>query len=207
MKVSELLFNANYYRREKRMEELTKEETIRKHREEWAILADNPRLSKGDALQKMNYEYRYRPFHDCFCCEFARDEMIRKEGPYADSSAELRCKYCPLIWPNKTCTNLLGGVKYIYDKWVGSDSVNERSRLAGIIRDLPEATEPNNRIRRVTTEETEEDFRILVQVSDDLHPLYIISRIMKDGSGMKLLGCVGSGIQTDSFGRIKIIST
>ena len=97
---------------------LTKEETIKLHRELWGWLAENPMKHKAD----------WPGFKDigivtnrCFCCEFTLDK-----------NRTVDCEKCPLIWPYKRC-----GRSY-FGEWDNAKLPEERSRLAALIRDLPE---------------------------------------------------------------------
>lgn len=99
--------------------ELTREEAIRLHRELWGWLAENPMKQKTD-YPKFKTE---RVRNDCYLCEFAGSQ----------------CAKCPVEWPkiHYSASPCLCVASY-YDKWDHAKLPEERSRLAALIRDLPE---------------------------------------------------------------------
>jgi len=108
--------------------ELTKEEAIKLHRELWGWLAENPMKKKSDWPGWEKHE-RVQLF--CFCCEFA-NRMADPDN----------CKNCPLEWPElRTASTHTPCGKSYYPGWDNAGRPEERSRLAALIRDLPEKKE------------------------------------------------------------------
>jgi hypothetical protein len=102
---------------------LTKKEAIKRHRELWGWLAENPMKEKQDWPEWKQYGYASRY---CFCCEIGQDFLNHK------------CD-CPLDWGNnnKYCCCEAS----FYEEWKHATKPEERSRLAALIRDLPEKVE------------------------------------------------------------------
>ncbi|MFA7171564.1 MAG: hypothetical protein WC180_06245 [Candidatus Paceibacterota bacterium] len=96
---------------------LTKEETVKLHRELWGWLAENPMKHKADWP---GFKDKGHIINRCFCCEFT-----------ADIKREIDCIKCPLVWPGGGCGSSLFG------EWEPAKLPEERSRLAALIRDLP----------------------------------------------------------------------
>ena len=100
---------------------LTKEEAVKLHRELWGWLAENPMKHKADWP---GFKDKGHIINRCFCCEFT-----------ADIKREIDCIKCPLVWPGGRCDSSLFG------EWEPAKLPEERSRLAALIRDLPEKKE------------------------------------------------------------------
>lgn len=100
---------------------LSREEAIKLHRELWGWLAENPMKTKTNWS---GWEEHGKIQHDCFCCEYGQVNKTRA------------CN-CPLIWPNAT-KNYCACEQSYYIEWARATAPEERSRLAALIRDLPE---------------------------------------------------------------------
>ena len=104
---------------------LTKDEAIKLHRELWGWLTENPMKRKEDWP---GWEKHERVQLLCFCCEFA-DRMAGSNG----------CKNCPLVWPELFVDSERTPCgKSYFCGWDNAKLPEERSRLAALIRDLPE---------------------------------------------------------------------
>jgi len=109
--------------------ELTREEAIRLHRELWGWLAENPIKNKSAwpewnkyvCFGKMGNE---TPNSLCFGCEYVLQQTKFKKRD---------CQLCPLDWPNENCKG-----NGLWGQWDNATAPEKRSRLAAIIRDLPE---------------------------------------------------------------------
>ena len=137
------------------MEELTREEVIRRHRLMWNWIADETEktgelITKKDAFKHFGWNISHA-FELCWCCEWA----YRKSDVDLDNRASF-CSYCPLNWSNgekkilkATCTNIITNDGYVndglYEQWWFRTSCREdpieASRLARIIANLPEKKE------------------------------------------------------------------
>ena len=88
---------------------LTKRETLEKHRELWLTVADMSRkekrcVSKYEALLKMDIQPE-SVNSECFCCDYAEQENKKLSRYNA-------CEYCPVKWPGSitgACTASLYG--------------------------------------------------------------------------------------------------
>lgn len=98
--------------------ELTREEAIRLHRELWGWLAENPMKQKTD-YPKFKTE---RVRNDCYLCEFAGSQ----------------CAKCPVEWPKPRYVSPCHCMESYFGEWDDAKLPEERSRLAALIRDLPE---------------------------------------------------------------------
>lgn len=90
------------------------------HRILWNMLADNPNMSKEEAINKMNVNGEKRPINDCFACEYTgRDSIL------------CNCDKCPI------CDRSLSGdcLNGLYDKWDDATGF-EKARLAHRIANL-----------------------------------------------------------------------
>lgn len=79
------------------IEKLTREETIRRHRELWNKIAEMQKnsediISKHDALEELGYTEK--PLNDCWCCEYVKQSSIGE------------CMSCPVKWPRINCSLL-----------------------------------------------------------------------------------------------------
>ena len=114
---------------------LTKKEAIKRHRELWGWLAENP---MKDKLDWPGWERYDAPLNGCFLCEYA---LKSKKN---DSNRLNICDYCPVEfketndYPRGTFGYCLGG---LFIRWLWTTNPKERSRLASLIRDLPEKVE------------------------------------------------------------------
>lgn len=104
---------------------LTREEAVKLHRELWGWLAENPMRQKTD----------YPGFRDerimkyCYLCEYT----------------SFTCEKCPVEWdkthePPAISSDIPCMASY-FDDFLRATTPEERSRLAALIRDLPEKTE------------------------------------------------------------------
>jgi hypothetical protein len=110
---------------------LTKEEAIKRHRELWGWLAENPMKEKTDWPGWERYD---AALNDCFLCEYVLKSQKN------DSNRLSICDYCPVWFKENgfnrgTVSYCLGGLFY---GWEVATNLEERSRLAALIRDLPE---------------------------------------------------------------------
>ena len=118
---------------------LTKEEAIKRHRELWAWLAENPMKDKLDWPGWKRYDVA---LNDCFLCEYAL------KSPKNDFNGLSICDYCPVEFdaiedcPKGTVGYCLGG---LFSRWDMAIEPKERSRIASLIRDLPEKKEQSAR--------------------------------------------------------------
>ena len=114
---------------------LTKKEAIKRHRELWGWLAENPMKDKLDWPGWERYDVA---LNDCFLCEYALKSQKN------DSNGLSRCDYCPVEFdaigdsPKGTVGYCLGG---LFSRWDMATDPEERSRIALLIRDLPEKVE------------------------------------------------------------------
>jgi len=114
---------------------LTKEEAINRHRELWGWLAENPMKEKTDWPGWGEYEDIYG---SCFLCEYAFESQKN------DSNGLSKCEHCPVEfketngYPKGTVGYCLGG---LFSRWDRAIEPKERSRIASLIRDLPEKVE------------------------------------------------------------------
>ena len=100
---------------------LTREEAIRLHRELWGWLAENPMKQKTDYPKFKTECVR----NDCYLCEFAGSQ----------------CAKCPVEWPKPRYVSPCHCMESYFYEWDDAKLPEERSRLAAIIRDLPEKQE------------------------------------------------------------------
>lgn len=104
---------------------LTKKEAIKRHRELWGWLAENP---MKDELDWPGWERYDAALNDCFLCEYTSNKYSK-------------CEHCPVEfketndYPRGTVGYCLGG---LFIRWDRATEPKERSRLAALIRDLPE---------------------------------------------------------------------
>lgn len=118
---------------------LTKEEAIKRHRELWGWLAENPMKEKTDWPGWESYE---NINSSCFLCEYAFESQKN------DSNRLSRCDYCPVEFdaiedcPKGTVGYCLGS---LFSRWDMATDPEERSRIALLIRDLPEKKEQSAR--------------------------------------------------------------
>lgn len=100
---------------QKEIKNLTKEQALQLHKEMWLAMSRYELVNnKGliglgcieleDFERKVRNEFKSRYLdernlellHDCFLCEFAAQELLRKEG--LDVLSGNYCKYCPVNW-------------------------------------------------------------------------------------------------------------
>ena len=114
---------------------LTKEEAIKRHRELWGWLAENPMKEKRAWPGWGEYEDING---GCFLCEYAFES---KKNDFNGLSI---CDYCPVEF-KETNGYLKGTVDYclggLFSRWDRAIEPKERSRIASLIRDLPEKVE------------------------------------------------------------------
>lgn len=107
---------------------ITKREAIEKHRELWNMIADkteetNNFVTKRGSGYFDDYSEDDVPLNNCFCCEF--DESLEHGSA---------CNMCPLWWNDgNNC------YEAEYEKWHGSESIEDRIAYARMIVELPEA--------------------------------------------------------------------
>lgn len=133
------------------MEELTREEAIRRHRLMWNWIADETEktgepIRKHDAFKHFGWD-RSKVLSLCWCCKWVFENW--KLGS-DKSDFESACSSCPLDWSTgekeilkATCSTITGDG--LYDQWLfktyGEEDHAEASRLARIIANLPEKKE------------------------------------------------------------------
>jgi len=123
---------------------LTKEEAIKRHRELWGWLAENPMKDKSDwpGWDWPGWESYENINSSCFLCEYAFES---KKNDFNGLSI---CDYCPVEfketngYPKGTVGYCLGG---LFSRWDQAIEPKERSRIASLIRDLPEKKEQSAR--------------------------------------------------------------
>lgn len=138
------------------MEELTREEAVRRHRLMWNWIADEAErthksVTRLDAFDHFGWNI-YDALSLCWCCEWAYNEWIRNKELGIDFRS--RCCICPLDWSNGKnevikagCSKISihDGCKYpvLYKLWYYSIATDfdESSKLARIIANLPEKKE------------------------------------------------------------------
>ena len=148
------------------MEELTREEAIRRHRLMWNWLADEiektgKQKTKKEAFEHFGWNYQ-DIYASCWCCEYA-GRLWRKDET---DEEKLICDFCPLDWSvgeniiGATCTSIpgnftiIGGIKPdwpgLYRLWVHYSSqlvsdyepdIEKAVILARTIANLPEKKE------------------------------------------------------------------
>lgn len=79
------------------MEELTREEAIRRHRLMWNWMADEAErthkpVTKIDAFDHFGWDEK--TLSRCWCCEYAYEEKLRREL----FDKKTTCELCPLDW-------------------------------------------------------------------------------------------------------------
>lgn len=108
--------------------ELTREEAIRNFREHWASLAISGSSDKEEYLQR--HGFKSIKFA-CFLCDYTKGTG---------------CKNCPVEWPktNDKHHHATPCTQSYFGDWADAEKPEERSRLAALIRDLPEKKEAPN---------------------------------------------------------------
>lgn len=108
------------------MEKLTREEAVKRHRELWNWLADNP-LIEGRLSQKADHPKWGKEWplaseveNYCWCCV------------YDTQSGSRDCRFCPVSWLNET------SCMYLYPVWEWEESYTIRAAWARQIANLPE---------------------------------------------------------------------
>lgn len=113
------------------MEKLTQKQAIDYFRQHWIILHKNPEVSKYDVVidgidvDSLN--------GGCFLCEY--------DHQHCTGTKYYCCKFCLIKWPNVSRICDREGSPYL--EWIDADTLEEKSRLAKIISELPV-----NRIKR-----------------------------------------------------------
>lgn len=136
------------------MEELTREEAIRRHRLMWKWLADETEnigepITKSDAFKHFGWnEYEVRT--SCWCCEWV---YLKCNFNFDRVDYKLACSFCPLDWSNgekkileADCRNIRTSDGHtghgLFRQWLNitfyEKDPTEASRLARIIANLPE---------------------------------------------------------------------
>ncbi len=106
---------------------LTREEAIRNFREHWASLAISKLADKQDYLKRHGFR---NIVNGCFLCEYE-----------VSINAASDCNDCPIEWPETRKGRSCPCNRSYYGDWREAESSEERSRLAAVIRDLPEKKE------------------------------------------------------------------
>lgn len=100
------------------------------HRELWGWLAAHPDKDKEDWPGWKSRGGKYdNAICDCFACE----ADIEYKRTYTTPDSGVPCEYCPLCqrYSNKGCLDGL------YEDWALADSLEEKSEMALLIRNLP----------------------------------------------------------------------
>lgn len=135
------------------MEELTREEAIRRHRLMWNWLADEAEkgkvVVKKDAFKHFGWNTS-EALSKCWCCEWVYIEWQRSKHSFAP------CAHCILDWSNgenevckATCTEIItcddDTKPGLYKEWYFATrqevNLSEASKFARIIANLPEKKE------------------------------------------------------------------
>lgn len=146
------------------MEELTREEAIRRHRLMWNWIADEIEktgkfINKHDVFKHFGWNL-YDAISSCWCCTYAKNLWLNLWLKDETNKEKYFCDFCPLDWSNgkkeiakSTCTIITTCDGFIYSGLYGewyvatvNQEVNpaEASRLARIIANLPEKKEVQN---------------------------------------------------------------
>lgn len=97
------------------------------HKELWDWLSKNPDRDTQDWPRWRKNGGEYQASWHCFACEYDEEEGDEEGDMY-------QCESCPLEWPQgKLCCNDNG----IHKQWNRAIYLEERTRLAEMIRDLP----------------------------------------------------------------------
>lgn len=115
------------------MQTHTKEWYIRKHRQLWNWLAENPSSWKEDWPEwEFNGGNVATINHDCFACKWGK------------GGGTHHCSHCLFTWgprEDDTCEEIVAEGEFsdgYYAEWEDArNDLSERTRLAEIIRDLP----------------------------------------------------------------------
>lgn len=80
------------------MEELTREEAIRRHRLMWNWIADEAErthkpVTKMDAFDHFGWDQNI--LSKCWCCEYTHEEVFRRRELFGKKKL---CEFCPLDW-------------------------------------------------------------------------------------------------------------
>ena len=80
------------------MEELTREEAIRRHRLMWNWIADEEEkthkpVTKMDAFDHFGWDQNI--LSKCWCCEYTHEEVFRRRELFGKKKM---CEFCPLDW-------------------------------------------------------------------------------------------------------------
>ena len=80
------------------MEELTREEAIRRHRLMWNWIADEAEkthkpVTKMDAFDHFGWDQNI--LSKCWCCEYTHEEVFRRRELFGKKKM---CEFCPLDW-------------------------------------------------------------------------------------------------------------
>lgn len=140
------------------MEELTREEAIRRHRRMWNWLADETEqtgepIAKSNAFKHFGWDVA-DAFALCWCCEwvYSKCNKFDFDKVYYKSA----CSFCPLDWSNgekkilkATCSKIMSDDGHmnagLYKQWWfktnNEQNLVEAARLARIIANLPEKKE------------------------------------------------------------------
>ena len=79
---------------------LTKQETIRLHREKWNWIAEQYENGSEESIEILENKFTESKHHrfiycNCYCCEYAEDERLN------NTHNDHRCYSCPVIWENE----------------------------------------------------------------------------------------------------------
>lgn len=122
---------------ETKMEKLTKEEAIRKHRALWAYMAAKLKegnITKEEAICDIFTGQGY-PYNKCYLCDYARSKC--DEYKYAVGTDDI-CNYCPLCDDGKSGSNCLSGKFNDFNRARQEGDYARASEIAFEIATLPE---------------------------------------------------------------------
>lgn len=138
---------------------LTKEQAIEEHRKMWNWIADQYEEGRATDIYTLKSEYmgeymeetelEERPFHNCFCCEYASEKVDSMISSAKDiASVPHRCTQCPVIWGTEVydkffpCEHFLCAYQKLKNESCKLDKLDVDSelcaRFAREIANLPE---------------------------------------------------------------------
>lgn len=98
------------------MEELTREEAIRRHRLMWNWIADEAErthkpVTKMDAFDHFGWDQNI--LSKCWCCEYTHEEVFRREL----FGKKKICEFCPLDWSQGNEDAVKASCIVYYEAW------------------------------------------------------------------------------------------
>lgn len=131
------------------MENLTKEEVVKRHREMWNWIADETEKQNRVVIEEEAFAHFGWPLnatYKCWCCSYSLQKINKNYiGAFPDLLGS-RCVYCPIGWPSGRCMN----EDSPYCKWsdfaekayengnnLDENLIKQVAKLAREIADLP----------------------------------------------------------------------